>query len=43
VGRVVDGVWQRSYSHRLGALGNAVVPQIPELIARSILEREGLL
>jgi DNA (cytosine-5)-methyltransferase 1 len=35
VGRVADGVPSRS--HRLAALGNAVVPQIPELIGRAIL------
>lgn len=36
VGRVANGVPDRS--HRLKALGNAVVPQIPELIGRAILE-----
>lgn len=35
VGRVANGVPARS--HRLAALGNAVVPQIPELIGRAIL------
>jgi DNA (cytosine-5)-methyltransferase 1 len=35
VGRVADGVPDRF--HRLKALGNAVVPQIPELIGRAIL------
>jgi len=35
VGRVANGVPDRS--HRLRALGNAVVPQIPELIGRAIL------
>lgn len=40
VGRVVNGVWKKSYGHRLGALGNAVVPQIPEIIGRAILETE---
>jgi DNA (cytosine-5)-methyltransferase 1 len=35
VGRVAHGVPNRS--HRLSALGNAVVPQIPELIGRAIL------
>lgn len=35
-GGVHDGVPDRS--HRLKALGNAVVPQIPELIGRAILE-----
>jgi DNA (cytosine-5)-methyltransferase 1 len=36
VGRVVDGV--PGWMDRVGALGNAVVPQIPEIIGRSILE-----
>ena len=36
VGRVANGVPDRS--HRLKGLGNAVVPQIPELIGRAILE-----
>lgn len=36
VGRVANGVPDRS--HRLKALGNAVVPQIPELIGNAILE-----
>jgi len=35
VGRVANGVPKRL--DRLGALGNAVVPQIPELIGRAIL------
>ena len=35
VGRVAHGVPDRA--HRLKALGNAVVPQIPELIGRAIL------
>tara|TARA_R110000787_G_scaffold45453_2_gene110858 strand:+ start:1408 stop:2430 length:1023 start_codon:yes stop_codon:yes gene_type:complete len=39
VGRVANGVPQRS--HRLKCLGNAVVPQIPELIGRAIMEAEG--
>ena len=34
--RVVDGVPNRA--HRIKALGNAVVPQIPELIGRAIME-----
>lgn len=38
VGRVANGVPARS--HRLKALGNAVVPQIPELIGRAIAQRE---
>ena len=38
VGRVANGVSSRS--HRLRCLGNAVVPQIPELIGRQIMERE---
>ena len=38
VGRVANGVPSRS--HRLKCLGNAVVPQIPELIGRQIMERE---
>jgi DNA (cytosine-5)-methyltransferase 1 len=36
VGRVANGVSNRT--HRLKALGNAVVPQIPELIGYAILE-----
>jgi DNA (cytosine-5)-methyltransferase 1 len=36
VDRVVDGIPNRS--HRLKGLGNAVVPQIPELIGRAIME-----
>lgn len=35
VGRVANGIPNRA--HRLRALGNAVVPQIPELIGRAIL------
>jgi len=35
VGRVVNGVSARS--HRIKALGNAVVPQIPEIIGRMIM------
>ena len=38
VGRVANGVPARS--HRLKCLGNAVVPQIPELIGRQIMEAE---
>jgi DNA (cytosine-5)-methyltransferase 1 len=38
VGRVANGVPNRS--HRLAGLGNAVVPQIPELIGRAILQAE---
>lgn len=37
-GGVVDGVPDRA--HRLKALGNAVIPQIPELIGRAILQAE---
>lgn len=36
VGRVANGVPDRA--HRLAALGNAVVPQIPELIGHAILQ-----
>jgi DNA (cytosine-5)-methyltransferase 1 len=39
VGRVANGVPERA--HRLAALGNAVVPQIPEMIGRAILQSEG--
>jgi DNA (cytosine-5)-methyltransferase 1 len=38
VGRVADGI--PDWSHRIRSLGNAVVPQIPELIGRAILEAE---
>ena len=38
VGRVANGVPNRS--HRLKQLGNAVVPQIPELIGRAIMQVE---
>jgi DNA (cytosine-5)-methyltransferase 1 len=38
VGRVANGVPQRS--HRLKSLGNAVVPQIPEIIGKAIMEAE---
>ena len=38
VGRVANGV--PNLSHRLKCLGNAVVPQIPELIGRAIMEHE---
>ena len=38
VGRVAHGVPDRA--HRLAALGNAVVPQIPELIGHAILQAE---
>jgi DNA (cytosine-5)-methyltransferase 1 len=40
VGRVANGVPQRV--DRLKGLGNAVVPQIPELIGRAIMEAEGM-
>ena len=39
VGRVADGFPARS--HRLKCLGNAVVPPIPELIGRAIMQNEG--
>lgn len=39
VGRVVNGVSNRS--HRIKALGNAVVPQIPEVIGNIIMQIEG--
>lgn len=39
VGRVANGVPNRP--HRLKALGNAVVPQIPELIGNAILDAIG--
>jgi len=38
VGRVANGVPARS--HRIKALGNAVVPQIPEVIGRTIIQVE---
>ena len=38
--RMADGPADRV--HRLRALGNAVVPQIPEIIGRAILEAEGM-
>ena len=40
VGRVANGVPSRV--DRLKGLGNAVVPQIPELIGRAIMEAEGM-
>ncbi|BAQ90505.1 Site-specific DNA methylase (Dcm) [uncultured Mediterranean phage uvMED] len=40
VGRVAHGVPARS--HRIKGLGNAVVPQIPEIIGRTILEYEAI-
>lgn len=41
VGRVANGVSGRT--HRLKQLGNAVVPQIPELIGRAIIDYENTL
>ena len=38
VGRVANGVSNRS--HRIKALGNAVVPQIPEIIGQTIMRYE---
>jgi DNA (cytosine-5)-methyltransferase 1 len=38
VDRVADGVSRELVEPRLKALGNAVVPQIPELIGRAIME-----
>ena len=38
LGRVANGIPDRA--HRIKGLGNAVVPQIPELIGRAILEAE---
>ena len=38
VGRVVDGIPNRA--HRLKQLGNAVVPQIPEIIGKAIMQVE---
>lgn len=43
VGRVVDGPATRvDRRRRLIALGNALVPQIPEIIGRAIMRAEGL-
>lgn len=41
VGRVVDGLSHGMVADELKALGNAVVPQIPELIGRAILAVTG--
>lgn len=38
--RVVNGF--SDWPHRLGACGNAVVPQIPELIGKAIMQAEGI-
>ena len=38
VARMGDGVSAELYRHRGASLGNAVVPQIPELIGRAILQ-----
>jgi DNA (cytosine-5)-methyltransferase 1 len=40
LGRVANGISNRV--ERVAALGNAVVPQIPELIGRAILKAEGI-
>lgn len=40
LGRVADGI--PNNVERLGALGNAVVPQIPEIIGRAIMQAEGI-
>lgn len=40
LGRGVHGIPDRPY--RIKALGNAVVPQIPEIIGRAIMQAEGL-
>jgi DNA (cytosine-5)-methyltransferase 1 len=40
--RVGDGVSVASHRRRIRGVGNAVVPQIPELIGRAILAAEGL-
>jgi DNA (cytosine-5)-methyltransferase 1 len=37
---MVDGIPDRS--HRVKALGNAVVPQIPEIIGRAIMQIESM-
>lgn len=41
VARIIHGVPSRMDASRIAALGNAVVPQIPELIGRTILAYEG--
>lgn len=38
--RVVDGISNRTYGPRIRALGNAVVPQVAELIGRAIIESQ---
>jgi DNA (cytosine-5)-methyltransferase 1 len=40
MGRRGDGIPDETY--RFKGLGNAVVPQIPELIGRAIMEAEGM-
>jgi DNA (cytosine-5)-methyltransferase 1 len=42
MGRVVNGVSHRMVEDELKALGNAVVPQIPEMIGRAIMCAAGL-
>lgn len=39
---VDDGVRGRVYEHRAGSVGNAIVPQIAEVIGRAILQMENL-
>jgi DNA (cytosine-5)-methyltransferase 1 len=39
VGRVANGIPDRT--HRLKCLGNAVVPQIPEIIGKAIMDQHG--
>ena len=43
VGRVVDGLPARLVENELRAFGNAVVPQIPEMIGRAIIASMGFI